>query len=253
MKLKDFLPRIPRPVKACFFAILVVSLAIVYYIVLGCPPLTFRQQFRRAEKANMVGPSTIVDTTGRGYTDFEKMLVGETEYGICFYGRYGSSYSAGIHSGKRNYHFSYVEKTGDLTVAAAPNAYAVHWSIGGINPKASLPVYVFSNSPDAARAEIEVSVRKQYGTTDSDNANADYYTETFSGEAIRSKTGMFRISLQAEGKQAVDALWYLSDIASGSSLFQKQLDTTILATVRLYDDSGILIQEKELDLSPKNQ
>ena len=68
---------IPRPLRACLWALLVIVLSILYYIALGCPTLSLRQELRRAEKVHLVGPSKIVDqVNGELYSEFEKMLVG---------------------------------------------------------------------------------------------------------------------------------------------------------------------------------
>ena len=52
---------LPRPLRACLWALLAVLVGIIYYIALGCPTLSIRQDFRRAEKVNLAGPSKIVD------------------------------------------------------------------------------------------------------------------------------------------------------------------------------------------------
>ena len=117
MKIVRFFQGIPRPVKACFFAVFVGLVAIVYYIAIGCPTLSFRQEFRRAEKANLVGPSKIVDQLdNHDYNEYDNLIVGETEYGVCFFGR--RKYSvAGTRTKKIYlYQFNYREKTGDITV-----------------------------------------------------------------------------------------------------------------------------------------
>ena len=116
---------IPRPVRAILCAVCAIALAIAYYIALGCPTLTDEQEFRRAEKIHLVGPSKIVDTLTSEYSEFDKMIVGETEYGICFFGKY--TYTTGVYNkDETDYRLFYAEKTGDLTLVPAPNRAAIH-------------------------------------------------------------------------------------------------------------------------------
>lgn len=248
MKLKNLFRRIPRPVKAIFCALCAIILAIAYYIALDCPTLFFRQEFRRAEKANLVGPSKIVDTMDDEYhREFDKMIVGETEYGICFFGRYGSSYSAGEHSGEWNYLFTYLEKTGDLTIAAAPNVWGPHWGFGVLEPSASIPVYVFTESSDAVKADITIRV---LFVEEEDIAEGKApYEEVFQAEAQRDENGFFRLWLFAETKNAVDALFTVSNIGGGNALgYPPDSNHEVIATVRLYDQNGNLTLEKEVTL-----
>lgn len=247
MKVKNLLDRIPRPAKAIFCAVCVILLAIMYYIALGCPT-TFRQEFRRAEKAHMVGPSVIVDQMLVDYSDFDKMLVGETKDGICFFGRYYDHYPYRDLSAEKRYHFTYVEKTGDLTIVAAPNAWGHSWAFHGF--ERSLPVYLFTEQVRAARAELEITVRGSY----SKFSITKHYEHTFQGEAARSDSGVFRFWFSADTDDGLAALNFLSTATGGSAymnLSEDELATVFPATVRLYDVSGNLILERELKIQPK--
>lgn len=244
MKLKTFLYRIPRPLKVFIFAILVIALALVYYIVLGCPT-TFRQEFRRAEKVHMVGPSTIVETFHGEYTEFEKMIVGETEYGICFFGEY--AYNE-VNKEKRHYCFSYQEKTGDLTVAVPPNASAFDWAWPGFAQ--SFPVYVFTDDPEAVRAELKLTVTGEYtyyyhGKPEKEPVQCPL-NRTLQAEAQRTDSGIFRFWLEAEDQPGLAALQYLSNAVGGNAYNITRLEklSTISVTVRLYDAQDQLIHEE---------
>lgn len=229
MKLIHAIQRIPRPIRACCYAILAIMTAIAFYIALGCPTLSFRQEFRRAEKAHLVGPSQIVDTMNGEYIEFDKMIVGETENGICFFGRYYSQYPYKS-TDEKQYFFSFIEKTGDITIAAAPNVWGIVWQ-----ESKSIPVYLFVNQPNAVRAEITLKA-----TT--------YFEATFHAEATRLDSGVFRFWLEAEGKD-LEALSIFSRITGGApyiGLSDELLDTAIPATVKLYDTDGALILEEEL-------
>lgn len=245
MKLKNFLSRIPRSLKACVCTVLVVLLALTYYIALGCPTLSFRQEFRRAEKAHLVGPSKIIDTLNGEYIDFDKMIVGETEYGICFFGRYYNAFPYDNPFAEKQYLFSYVEKSGDVTIAAAPNVWGSTWALSGI--MRYVPVYLFTDEPNSVRAEVEITV---VGAYNNGTAKDRIFTEIFVGEAERSEEGFFRFGLSADDDSSLHALHYLSS-KTGGFVFNERINESlqsITAVVRLYDANGALVQEKELTI-----
>ena len=246
MKLRSLFRPIPKPVRACLWAAAALTLAVAYYIALGCPTFTMRQEFRRAEKVHMVGPSKIVDNVLE-YYDFQQMLVGETEYGICFFGKYGTSIHGGKHTGEKHYSFSYQEKTGDITLAVAPNVFGGVWNQSGTN----LPVYIFTEHKDAARAEIEIHIAGQRTRKVNGKDIIDPYQEVFQETATRSKKGYFRFFLDCADEDGGYALDLLSDLVSGNGpIFVDDRTATIQATVRLYDANDQLILTKEMDLSP---
>lgn len=247
---------IPRPVRACLWALLVIVLAILYYIALGCPTLTLRQEFRRAEKVHLVGPSKIVDqVNGEQYSEFEKMLVGETEHGIIFFGRFGASQSGSKHSGTRNYEFTYIEKTGDVTFAASPKSFP--FTIY------NLPVYVFTEHKDAARATVSILATGSRSYKKDGVKVDDPFEITFEAEADRDKDGFFRFFLTAQNSQDHDpfgdendsayALTCISNICSDDFYYDDQATMVIPITVTLYDADGNEIVTRELQLGPYEQ
>ena len=246
MKLKNMISRIPRPVKACTCAVVAILLAAVLYIAWGCPTLTLEQEFRRAEKAHLVGPSTIVDTVYyEDYREFDKLIVGETEYGICFFGKYFTNSSERGLFADYEYRFNYIPKTGDITVAAAPNIFGVHWYL---LPGETLPVYVFTESQDAVRAELEFIVSAQMRNSNPDYSYQIPYTVTFKGEATRAESGMFRFLFQSATNEESHALGQFSSIYPNNSLIPRENDMAIPVTVRLYDAGNNLIAQETLTL-----
>lgn len=241
MKLKNLFYRIPRPVKACFFALLALFMAVVFYIALGCPA-TFRQEFRRAEKSQLVGPSQIVDTLGSDVCAFEKMLVGETEHGICFFGRYGSSITGGKHRGKRNYHFTYHEKTGPTTAVVAPEFSSLVWD-------GDLPVYIFTEHTQAIRAELDLRVDFTHTDVTNSQSVVTSLSRNFKGEAILVEAGVLRYIATSEDSQGTYALFQLACLSSDLTASFYNIDiTSATATVRFYDGAGTLIAEETLQI-----
>lgn len=246
MKIQNHLRRIPRPVKACVWALLAVLAAVVYYIVLGCPTLTLEQELRRAEKANLVGPSKIVDSTKKEYSEFERMLVGETEHGICFLGRYRTSYSGGTHRGETHYQFSYQEKTGDVTVAVPPNVRGSFWNLGG----ADLPVYVFADHEGAVRATISLRISGTRTYYNDGDKTEDPFDETYAAEATRDENGFFRFLLSGTTSDSGYALYCLSNLSCDHGYDATQRTMIIPITVELYDAEGNVILTRDLTLGP---
>lgn len=249
MKWKNRLERIPRPVRACVYTVLAIVLVVVCYIALGSPTLSVQQEFRRAEKANLIGPSKIVDTLDSQYHDFDKMIVGETDYGICFFGRYYTNHPYNDPFAEKHYLFTYVEKTGDLTVTAAPNFWGWAWVT---SPRTvSLPVYLFTDEPEAVRAEIEMVITGDTSLSTGGNINMVQFSETFRAEAARTQSGIFRFWFEAKEESGLSALRYLSNVTGGSFYFKTEgeYNAVIPATVRLYDSQGKLILERTIEIT----
>lgn len=240
MKLKNILNRIPRPLKACFFAVLAIVLSVVYYIALGCPTLSMRQEFRRAEKVHMVGPSKIVDTLNAEVCPYEKLIVGETEHGVCFFGRYGSNVQGTKHRGDRHYQFFYHEKTGDITFLPMPDYSLFSFDFPGYD----LPVYIFTDHTQAVRAEIEVTITG----THMEASPISKFSKTFEGNATLLDSGAFRYIFTSEDAEGTIALFHLSCIFTGRNYSNNTKSTTATANVRLYDRQDQLIIEKALTL-----
>lgn len=247
-QMKNAWLRLPRPIRAAANILLILVLAFLFYYSLGCPAFTTEQAFRRAEKANLVGPSTIVDILDRDdYDKFDQTIVGETENGILFY----------CTQDVFNPIFSYREKMGPITVLAPPSG-PFNWGLDSYGH--SLPVYVFDDYPEAVRAELELHIQ---GTVDY-NSNGVAHTETFEKHytttAGRETDGFFRFLLDAPytdvpflGQRLGNdgfALYYLSQVCTVDiwSNESREAEHAIPATVRLYDENGTLIAEENLTI-----
>lgn len=243
MKFKNLLKRIPRPLRAIVCTILVLVLAAAYYIALGCPTLTLQQEFRRAEKIHMVGPSTIVDRLSHSeYSEFDGLIVGETKEGICFFGRYYNSSSDYDNPfAKKRHSLSYVRKTGDVTIAAVPNVWGTSWDF--FEFEMSLPVYLFAKDPDAVRAEMEITVSGSYLENSDGETSEHGYDQTFRGEATRSDNSFFLFTFTSDRKAGLHALYYLSNTTGGPFCTGTYPQGSYSATVRLYDEAGKLISK----------
>ena len=246
MKLKNLLHRIPRPVRACICTILAIVLMLSYYVMLGCPTLTMKQEFRRAERAHMVGPSQIVDTLQeRQYDEFSKLFVGETEENILFFGKYFTNSSQKGWLDQYAYRFYCLPKTGGITVAPAPNVYGMFWDFGGV----MLPVYVFADDGNAVRAELSFTVRGEHTTHINGSQTTESYNESFTAEAIRvSDSGPFRFFLYCDDGKEGFALGQFSTAVTDPRYIFGYVETPTCVTVRLFDANEKLIVEEIQEL-----
>lgn len=245
MKLKNLLPRIPRPVRACFCVILSIVLLLSYYVMLGCPVLTMKQHFRRAERAHMVGPSKIVDVLDESeYAEFVRMYVGESAHGVSFFGKYYNHHPYDDPFDEAQYYFYHTEKTGDMTLCVAPNVWGHNWAFFGFEQ--GLPVYLFAENPNAAQAELEMTVKGSSAR----NAG-EQFDARFSANAERTEESFFRFYLKADQAASLEALYTLSSAISGTAIhgiWGKEDLTEISAIIRLYNADGQLITEESKTL-----
>ena len=241
MKLKNLIHRVPRPVKVCICAILAVVLALSYYVMLGCPTLTLKQEFRRAERSHMVGPSEIVDTLEKNeYDEFAKLFVGETDEAIIFFGKYFTTSSQTGPLDDYAYRFVYLPKTGSITVAPAPNNLGHFWYFGGI----TLPVYVFTNHDNAARAVISFRVSGEY--RDIVGNETIRYNESFTMETVRLYDGgPFRFIFHSlDGKDSYALGQFSTVLTDQLHSVRSDVELPIYVTIRLFDANDQLITEE---------
>lgn len=218
-KLKKAWRRVPRKVRVLIHIILLLLTAVVFYISIGSPTFGPEHRFRRAEKAQCVGPSTILGTVKLSGVNYDYALLAEDELGTYLYLYVDDNTYGALH---------YRKKSGKLTVVPVPQ-YANEFRANQIN----LPIIAFDNCPEAVRATLEVTV----------SASS---TVTYSAEAQRENDGYFCFWIKQAGwGNQIDMLCALSGINSrnaGNSLLRFPV------TVRLYDETNRLIHTECLTL-----
>ena len=253
-KLKNFWQNIPRQLRAAGNSLLVLLLAVTFYVCIGSPTLTERQAFRRAEKANQVGPSIILLDADTENYDFEHLILAETEQGVITYASSDTWTPV----------FCYHEKTGDVTVVTAPEGpFGWGYSYYAL----SLPVFVVDDIPAAVRAELkldivgtcvinlngerlEIPVDHHYALEST--READGFFEFFIELPFLGQFDSYGRSTDAEHGADGYALDLLAETFSGQSYYYEHYyprsSASITATVRLYGKSGDLITERDLVL-----
>lgn len=247
-KLKNFWRNIPRPVKVLLNILAMIAVASTFYVSIGAPTLTKEQSFRRAERANLLGPSTILFNEKVENYQYGTLIVGETDHGVITW--VDDSW----------YGLNYHEKTGDITVVSAPK-YWFDW--GGSDFAASLPVFVLHEYPEAEDAWLLLDIEGTY----THNLNGETLNEKLNHtpglHAIKGGDGFFYFSLDIphrseEGSSRDDASGLADDgyaldmlahhFTNTCNSTNPQSNASITATVLLYNKYGTLIVEEELVL-----
>lgn len=231
--------KLPRWAKILRNTLLILILGCSLWIVTEQAILFPKLHLRWEEYLHQIGPSTVVDHLDEEeYDEFEHLLVGETDHGVVFYSIYWD----------RITDFSYREKTGDLTVLAAPT-WGEDWSRSYKGKR--LPIYLFDEYPLAVRAEMEITV--------SSNPENIYYSgvdfsRSWSLKADRESDGHFLFWLEVPEKASQlnalgtdgEAAQLLSRICHSDS-WEYAVETADI-TVRLYNAAGDMIKEQALTL-----
>ena len=212
--IRRFWGNIPRRVKIAVTLLALFLAGSALYIFIGCPAFTPEQRYRRLEKAHMVGPARIIDNMELVPYNYLNLILADDGDGIIFY-----LYADFRHGTEA---FYYREKTGDLTVLAAPNLrYFTSQEF-----EAELPIFLFDNYPEAQRAQLQFTL--------SETLNDVYFEKEYILDSIREESGLFRFDLHAESNN-----WYIDDWgqARGTPLGAEGAALEQLSGMSGYDDS----------------
>ncbi|MBQ7231509.1 MAG: hypothetical protein IJX04_11525 [Oscillospiraceae bacterium] len=256
MTIKRLWLNIPRKARICVNILAILLLVFTIYILLGCPAFTAEQQFRRLEKANLVGPAEIIEVIDPPNGEYDHIIVADDGDGVILYSYHDFEYRwawAG---------FFYREKSEGITVFPAPN----HMYFGSGEYVMDVPVLVFHDYPDARRAELELTFDEGIGVQETrwengEEVRIDYFEKTYLLEAVSDIPGYFRFDLHAQSED-----WYVDEygLDRGTPLGKEgialqtfcrmmnmnraYLQEYVNATVRLYDGDNTLLVEEELTI-----
>ena len=202
----------------------IVLLLILLLVFSQSPALTAKGQFRRAEKANFVGPATVLDTVSLDYDTYDSLLLATGEQGVSIF-RYDKN------DLKRN-DFIYREKMGNTTVLAIPNQSFISFETLF---SANVPIVVFDSYPEAVRSELSITL------TDGEAFQKEYHLT-----ATRNGNGYFLFMLSVGSAKPLGreglAMALLTQI-SDDTLRNAIGKITVPATVRYYNAADMLICE----------
>lgn len=280
-KIREFWSRIPRSIQAIGNSVFILLLLFLLWCSKGRPLFSDELEYRRMEKAQMLGPGTIVheltphygveEYPSDHYGEFQHTIVSETHEGIIFFGV--NTYS----DGDKVYTMTYQEKTGDISLAVPPTDM---WGWGGQQWDLYLPIYVFHEHPQAVRAELDLTIEGVWSI----NYGSDYIRENHQEPYIRSyqlksrhrTEDFFLFSIFVENifeeamaiepllKHNPEKTWETMHGPDGDApqLLSKMLNSNlyyndetgnIQASIRLYNENNELIAEKAITLPDEGE
>jgi hypothetical protein len=220
-KLIRFWQRLSAKTQVVIHLLTVAVLVWLIYMLLGCPPFSAEQAFRRAEKAAMVGPSTILGQFQPEEYPCDGLILGQDPEAVYLYV---------IHKGSpETSELIYREKEGAVTLLAAPGTALLEFEY-----QAHIPVILYDSCKDAVRAEVDLTVY------------SGDFRQTYALTAQRESDGYFAFDLVARNAGTLgeegEALRLLQEVCSNS--MAGNADIAFPAAVRLYDAAGALILEE---------
>ena len=230
--MKKRTPLLARPFKMlCWFLALVIVVFMVY-ITLGCPPLSSEMAFRRAERANLVGPSRILAKFHHSEYDHRNIIIAETKdsYMLFLDTSHSLNYDRFYNPTKQGESvysfFCTYPKTGQMSVHHVPVSYR------------PTDLILFDLEPNALRAELEFKLEYGY--------DGKVHTMPITVEARREYPSFFIFSLNTDN---ATEQWYraMSDL---QSLFSEYGSNKPAVTVRLYDANDHLIRTETVIPGP---
>ena len=194
--------------------------------------MTYREdtRFRRAEKADLAGPSKIIDRidvaeewTNVGY---DRMLIGDDGEEILFY-VYGRA-SAGSGVLRRR------EKTDGILLTPLYNVSEISSSVR--RREAILPLFLFADDSQAVRAEVEIRLSDTYKLD-----LTQVRGKTGAGEDFRENFFLFQIPMPVSRGSTQAML--LQDLADTNQDYPGSAEFP--AVIRLYDSGGNLLETRD--------
>ncbi len=217
--------RFPRKLRVVINILLCTVLMVGLYVMLGGPRFSVEGDFRAMERAHLVGPGRILGMEEVDFSFYDHLLIAEDDEGVILY-----AYDSQVWY--RNEQLSYRHKTGDVMVLTGPahaGSLNRHWDF-------ELPVVVFGAPAEAVRAQVEIDMpgRQDSYVVECLRKNPGYLFGTISYEGHEN------------GQEEVYLLQQLADISSSQSAGGDR--TVIPIHIWLYDESGTLLDEENIEL-----
>ncbi len=240
-------PQLSRKAKTVIYAL--IALLALAAIIQGNLPITPWSAFRLTEKADLVGPSTILGTESVNSVGQDAVIIAKTDE-FCM--TYAYQHFSFREQNKDKDQVLCKKKTGDLTfLSILGRDFYTTFS----EENKELPIILFDDYPEAIRATLVASPRIVI--------NEELYQTTYTVTANRKVDGyfLFRINWQeqldtdsfTDEQSATVSLTHQYHLVNAmkndinSSRYPPMCRTP--ATVCLYDKYGQLILERELDLA----
>jgi hypothetical protein len=245
----QLLHSISKPLRIFFDLLLAALLFFAWFIARGGPRYGEEERFRRAEKANLVGPSVILDKMyvqgdwiPTGYT---RLLIGDAGDEILFFAANdGRASRYGVLTRR--------EKTEGILLTTVPQMYTILSTLSALPsswygedvPVWVIPLFLFVDEPAAVRAEVELQLTedrevtlRQYRGTGAPEEERDW--------SVREKYFLFSLPIPPEtwdspdAPDAFNALLWTNDptLTAGGREYP--------AVIRLYDAEDRLLEARD--------
>lgn len=215
-------------------ALLLLLLLAAGFYFSGFPLPIPELQFRREERAHLVGPGTIIGREDIDFSGYETMIVAETEEGLILW-------VAGHEIDRSN--LIYREKTGGNLLLAAPGELGYMT----VAEETNLPLILFDRYPKAARAELQFTLREEI--------DGEIFEKSYQLSADRETSGYFLFTLNArrQTESGTDPeLLTLQIFANAASGRDWNINYRVPIQVRFYDSRDILLAEETVIISGQN-
>ncbi len=225
--------RIPRTIRLCINLLGITACLIALYTYFGAPTFSVEKDFRRMEKAHMVGPSEILTTVRleAGFDSYQNMIVADDGDGVIFY-----CYD---HVEFEEPALVYRKKTGDLTVLGAPYPQEAR----SRTIRCQYPIFLFDDYPDAVRAEMDITLSAQYF--------GESFEQTYHLTANRVNEGYFQFILGISNRYGLGIEGYAVQMVTMFSGYDGKFyqDLSFPVMVKLYNEAGKLLCHRELAIT----
>lgn len=234
-QIKQYWQHIPRSKKTLLCLAGIFLSLIALYFILEAPSLSRTMQFRRAEKANLVGPCRILGTEEircfryDDTTYIEELIVARDDFGVALYPCRGT---VSWHTNSMIY-----RECGNEPMLLAYHTDTRIWTEWH---RIELPLILFDSTPNAVQAEITLHL------------SSDGFQKTYTLTSQRQQQGYFRFTLPFTHTDRTDnearALKDLVRISDPAEWASSCL--SVPYQLRLYDASGDLLLQQELVMEP---
>lgn len=226
----------PRSVRAVLNLVLLALVMLLFYISIGSPAFTPEQQFRKEEKAHLVGPAKILDTISldnyTGYNPCNRLILATSDEGVTLF-QYDDKE---LEQNK----LVYRKKMGDVTVLSFPG---IRYSVDTAT-YVRIPIILFDSFPEAVRAKMEIELIEKY-------SDETEFQKVYTLESERDVNGYFLFTLSASNSEQLGregrAIWQLTNI-SDDNPFDTSVEVAFPITIRFYDQENNVICERSLVL-----
>ena len=226
--MKQLCRRFSRKHRFFLDASLTLLLLLAVVAVVGIPAAGDEARFRREEKANLAGPSEILDLfpvpEEWAGVRYDRLLIADAGEEILFYPIYENGYGTLCRR----------EKTDGLLLVPAPTTYM------GMGSVTVLPLFLFADEPAAVKAEVQLRLSDNVIIDLSQVRGADAAEER--DEYTRERFYWFNVPMPknrwSEKYDLLSLLWE-------TNAFRSTAAGEYPATIRLYDADGKLLETKE--------